>query len=77
MPNVSILRSQPSSVVTSRNYSNYRTMKHVDCIIQLYFIYIIFTLDSASEYLHKYVPIRISSRSLFHTENSTKDTGIV
>jgi len=64
------LRSQPSSVVTSWDH-NHRTMKHADCIIQLYFIYIIFALGYASKYLHKYVPIRISSRSLFHTENST------
>jgi len=38
-----LLRSQPSSVVTSCDH-NYKTMKHVDSIIQLYFIYIIFTL---------------------------------
>jgi len=70
-----ILRSQPSGVVTSCDH-NYRTMKHADCTIQLYLIYIIFTLGYASEYLHKYVPIRISSRSLFHSENSTQDTGL-
>jgi len=72
-----ILRSQPSSVVSSQDRDNYyKTMKHANCIIQLYFICIIFTLGSASEYLHKYVPSCISSRSLFHTENSTQDTGI-
>jgi len=38
-----MLWSQPGSVVTSCDH-NYRTMKHGNCIIQLYFIYITFTL---------------------------------
>jgi len=33
-----LLRSQPSGVVTSRD-RNYRTMKHADCIVQLYTLF--------------------------------------